>query len=132
MPKAIGMVEYFNVTTGVQAADIMAKTADVDIITAMTVCPGKYIVIVSGALSAVKAAVDAAKTHFPAKLVDSFILGNPHEDIFPAIYGSSGPGEVAAVEAAIEKAKQAIKEEGTYLDSAVIARPTKEIWKSIL
>lgn len=182
MPKAIGMVEYFNVTTGVQAADIMSKTAEVEIITAMTVCPGKYIVIVSGALSAVKAAVDAAKTHFPAKLVDSFILGNPHEDIFPAMYGSSDPGEVsalgiletftassiivaadiaaktaivklielriakgmsgksymfitgevAAVEAAIEKAKEAIREEGTYLDSAVIARPTKEIWKSIL
>ena len=182
MPKAIGMVEYFNVTAGVQAADIMAKTADVEIITAMTVCPGKYIVIVSGALSAVKASVEAAKTCFPAKLVDSFILGNPHEDIFPAIYGSSDPGEVsalgiletftassiivaadiaaktaivklievriakgmsgksyvfmtgevAAVEAAIEKAKQAIKEEGTYLDSAVIARPAKDLWKSIL
>ena len=41
-------------------------------------------------------------------------------------------GEVAAVEAAIEKAKQAIKEEGTYLDSAVIARPAKDLWKSIL
>ena len=182
MAKAIGMVEYFNVSTGVQAADIMAKTADVEIISAMTVCPGKYIVIISGALSAVKASVEAAKTHFPAKLVDSFVLGNPHEDIFSAINGATDPGEVsalgiletftassiivasdiaaktaivklleiriakgmsgksylfitgevAAVEAAIEKAKAAIADEATYLDSAVIARPSNELWKSIL
>lgn len=182
MPKAIGMVEYFNVSSGVRAADIMAKTADVEIITAMTVCPGKYIVIVSGALSAVKASVEAAKKNVPEKLTDSFVLGNPHEDIFPAIYGATEVGEVealgifetytassiivaadiaaktaivklielriakgmsgksymfitgeiAAVEAAIAKAKTAIADEGTFLDSAVIPRPDKSIWKSIL
>ena len=97
MAKAIGMVEYFNVTTGVQAADIMAKTAEVEIIEAMTVCPGKYIAIIAGELSAVKASVEASKTRFPNKLVDSFVLGNPHEDIFPAIYASTDPGEVSAL-----------------------------------
>ncbi len=182
MAKALGMVEYFNVTTGVQAADIMAKTADVEIIEAMTVCPGKYIVIISGELSAVKASVEASKERFPQKLVDSFVLGNPHEDIFPAIYASTDPGEVsalgvletfsvasaivaadiaaktaivklielrlakgmsgksylfltgevAAVTAAIEKARESIKDEGMYLDSAVIPRPDKNLWKSIL
>lgn len=182
MPKAIGMVEYFNVSKGVKAADIMAKTADVEILTAMTVCPGKYIVIVAGALSAVKASVEAAKKNVPEKLADSFVLGNPHEDIFPAIYGAtevgnvaalgiletytassiivaadvaaktaivklievriakgmSGKsymfitGEIAAVETAIEKAKDHIAGEGTYLDSEVIARPDESIWNSIL
>ncbi len=182
MAKAIGMVEYFNVTTGVQAADIMAKTAEVDIISAMTICPGKYIVIIAGELSAVKASVDASKQRFPNKLVDSFVLGNPHEDIFPAIYGTTDPGEVealgiietfsaassivaadiaaktaivklielrlakgmsgksylfitgsvASVTAAIEKAKDAIKDDGMYLDSAVIPRPDTKLWKSIL
>lgn len=97
MPKAIGMVEYFNVSKGVKAADIMAKTADVEILTAMTVCPGKYIVIVAGALSAVKASVEAAKKNVPEKLADSFVLGNPHEDIFPAIYGATEVGNVAAL-----------------------------------
>ena len=41
-------------------------------------------------------------------------------------------GEVAAVTAAIEKARDAIKDEGMYLDSAVIPRPDKNLWKSIL
>ena len=61
MSKAIGMVEYQTVSTGVVAADTMVKTSDVEIIEAQTVCPGKYIVIISGELSAVRAAVDASK-----------------------------------------------------------------------
>ena len=47
MSKAIGMVEYQTVSTGIYAADTMVKTADVDIIEAQTVCPGKYIVIIT-------------------------------------------------------------------------------------
>ena len=46
MSKAIGMVEYKTVASGVVAADAMVKTSEVDIIEAQTVCPGKYIVIV--------------------------------------------------------------------------------------
>lgn len=97
MNKAIGMVEYVTVSLGVQAADLMVKTSDVEIIEAQTVCPGKYIVIIKGDLSAVRAAVDSAKTKYAEKLIDSFVLGNPHEDIFPAIYGASEPGEVDAL-----------------------------------
>ena len=44
MNKAIGMVEYSTVSTGMQAADTIVKTADVEIIEASTVCPGKYMV----------------------------------------------------------------------------------------
>ena len=61
MSKAIGMVEYKTVASGVVAADAMVKTSEVDIIEAQTVCPGKYIVIISGDLSAVRAAVDNAR-----------------------------------------------------------------------
>lgn len=53
MSKAIGMVEYKTVSAGVVAADAMVKTSEVSIIEAQTVCPGKYIVIISGDLSAV-------------------------------------------------------------------------------
>lgn len=89
MSKAIGMVEYQTVSVGILAADSMVKTAEVDIIEAQTVCPGKYIVIISGELSAVRAAVDNSKTQYEEKLIDSFVLGNPHESIFSAIYGTT-------------------------------------------
>ncbi len=41
-------------------------------------------------------------------------------------------GEVAAVTAAIEKAKAEAGEEGMFLDSSVIAGPDKKIWDKIL
>ncbi len=97
MSKAIGMVEYQTVSTGVVAADTMVKTSDVEIIEAQTVCPGKYIVIITGELSAVRAAVDASKALYDEKLIDSFVLGNPHESIFSAIYGATNLGDVEAL-----------------------------------
>ena len=89
MAKAIAMVEYLTVATGIQAADTMVKTAEVELLEAEVVCPGKYIVLISGDLSAVRAAVDNSKAQHPNKLIDSFVLGNPHEAIFPAIHGAT-------------------------------------------
>ena len=88
MSRAIGMAEFKTVSAGMTAADTMVKTADVDIIEAETVCPGKYIVIITGELSAVNASVEAAKTVHSMHLIDSFVLGNPADEIFPAIYGA--------------------------------------------
>ena len=75
MSKAIGMVEYKTVSAGITAADAMVKTSEVSIIEAQTVCPGKYIAIITGDLSAVKAAVDNAKEMHGLHLIDSFVLG---------------------------------------------------------
>jgi len=95
--KAIGMVEFRTIATGITAADTMVKTAEVEIEEAQAVCPGKYIAIVSGTLSAVKAAVDAAVQKYPEELIGNFVLGNPHQSIFPAMYGASSIEKVNAL-----------------------------------
>lgn len=87
--RAIGMVEYQTVSTGITATDLMIKTADVEILQSTVICPGKYITLIGGELSAIAASIEAAKIQFGEKLTDSFVLGNPHEDIFPAIYGGA-------------------------------------------
>lgn len=87
--KALGMVEYQTVSAGITAADLMVKTSNIEIMQSSVVCPGKYITLISGELSAISAAIDAAKRQLGDKLTDSFVLGNPHEDIFPAIYGGA-------------------------------------------
>lgn len=182
MKKALAMVEYKTVSSGMRAADIMVKTAEVEVIEATTVCPGKYMVLISGELSAVRASVDAAATRMPDMLIDKFVLGNPHDSIFTALYGTTEidnpsalgvletfsssaaivaadiaaktsmvelvelrlsrgmcgksylllTGEIAAVDAAIERAKQGAGEQGMFLDSAVIPNPDKKMWDSIL
>ena len=182
MSKAIGMIEFKTTATGVTAADAMVKTSDVEIVEAQTVCPGKYSAIITGDLSAVKAAVDAAVTTYEDKCIDSFVLGNPHESLFPAMYGTTViedisalgiletydavsiieaadqaaktaivdvielriakgmcgksymmiTGEVSAVEASIQRAKELVAEKGMYLDSSVIAHPDRRMIDSIL
>ena len=97
MAKAIGMVEFITVSAGMTGADTMIKTAQVEIVESATVCPGKYMVLITGELSAVKASVEAAKNINSQKVIDSFVLGNPHESIFPAIYGATPPEGVEAL-----------------------------------
>ena len=97
MSKAIGMAEYKTVSAGIVAADAMVKTADIDIVEAQTVCPGKYIILITGDLSAVNAAVETARTNYEKHLIDSFILGNPHDKIIPALYGATEIGELQAL-----------------------------------
>lgn len=97
MDKAIGFVEYSTVPAGITAADKMVKTAEVDILQAQTVCPGKYIVLICGGLSAVKAAVESGTKEFETNVIDSFVLGNPHDSIYEAISGVVEPGTVKAL-----------------------------------
>jgi microcompartment protein CcmL/EutN len=89
MAKAIGMIEFKTVSAGLTAADQMAKAAEVEIIEAQVVCPGKYIALIRGELSAVKAAVESGIATRSDEYIDSFVLGNPDESIFAAIYGSA-------------------------------------------
>ena len=97
MARAIGMVEITTVSTGFMAADVMAKTAEVDILQAEVTCPGKFVILVAGELSAVNASVDSAVAKFSSKIIDTFVLGNPHESIFPAIYGTVEINQIDAL-----------------------------------
>ena len=94
MARAIGMVECTTVSTGFKAADEMAKAADVEILQAEVTCPGKFVILVAGELSAVRASVDVAAGKYSNKVMDTFVLGNPHESIFPAIYGTAQPEKI--------------------------------------
>ena len=87
--QAIGMLEIKTVSCGVSAADMMAKTAEIDLLEASAVCPGKYMILIGGSISAVRAALDAASVRFEAQVIDSFMLGNPHPSIFNAIFGTA-------------------------------------------
>lgn len=97
MARAIGMVELTTVSAGFAAADEMAKAADVEILQAEVTCPGKFVVLITGELSAVRASVDRGAARFGDKVIDTFVLGNPHEAIFPAIYGTAQPEKIDAL-----------------------------------
>jgi len=81
--KALAMAEYSSVASGMVALDAITKTADVEILSAKIICPGKYIVLFYGSIGAVNASLDAALNI--ATVIDYFMLGSPHPDIYHAL-----------------------------------------------
>lgn len=94
---AIGVVESVSIPLGVLAGDQMVKTAQVDLVTAQTVCAGKYIVVVSGEVAAVKSAVAAGIESAGSSLVDSLIIPNIDERVIAAMAGACPAEQVQAV-----------------------------------
>lgn len=97
MANAIGMVEFTSIARGIYAADQMVKISDVEIVTASSVCPGKYIAIVHGDIAAVDASVKTGESFADEYLVDSIIIPNVSPAIFPAITGTTMPDEIGAI-----------------------------------
>ena len=117
MINAIGMVEFTSIAQGIESADAMVKTADVQLLVAKTVCPGKYIALVSGDTSAVQQSIGAGIDWGSDTVVDHFVIPNVHQSILPAISGSNvvenvkaiGVIETFSVASSIEAADAAVK-----------------------
>lgn len=85
MLRAIGLVEFTSIAKGIEAADSMVKTADVEILVSTPVCPGKYFVLVHGDVAAVESSIKAGVRIGGEYVVDEFILANVHPSVYPAI-----------------------------------------------
>lgn len=97
MLRAIGMVEFTSIARGIYAADQMVKVADVEIVTAVSTCPGKYIAIVEGDVAAVQASVSTGEKLAEEFWIDSIVIPNVSAAVFPAITGATMPDEIQAL-----------------------------------
>jgi len=86
--STIGVLEFTSIAEGYGAEDAMLKAGAVELVLARTICSGKYLVVVSGDVDAVKAAVDAGKISAAGFIVDELILPYVHPDVLPALGGS--------------------------------------------
>ena len=94
--NSIGLIELGSIAAGFQVCDAMLKAADVELVLARSICSGKYMVLVRGEVGAVEAAVRGGQTVAAFSVIDTFVIPNVHESIFPAI---SGITRVEALEA---------------------------------
>jgi microcompartment protein CcmL/EutN len=85
VPKAIGAIELSSVGIGYQIEDQMLKAASVELLIARTICSGKYLIVVGGAVSAVEAAISAGLAGAGEAIIDHLIVANVHESVFPAL-----------------------------------------------
>lgn len=91
MRTAIGMVELNSIARGIETCDYMVKAAHVDLLRASTVCPGKYLVLVSGDTGDVKASMAEGKTRGGECVVDTLLIPNVHPQLIPAISMATRP-----------------------------------------
>jgi len=115
--NSIGLIEMGSIASGIQAADIMLKTSDVELMVSRTICSGKYMTLIAGDVTAVSSAVENAINTIGFGVIDNFVIPNVHSTIFPAISGqtniqmleSLGIVESYSVASLIEAADAAVK-----------------------
>jgi microcompartment protein CcmL/EutN len=87
--NSIGLIELTSIAAGFTVTDAMLKAANVELVVARTICSGKYMVLVRGNTADVEAAVRSGCETGDFSVIDTFIIPNVHEDLFPAIAGTS-------------------------------------------
>ncbi len=97
MGISIGLLEVKSIPIGIQTADEMIKAADVKLLTATPTCPGKYIVIISGQVGAVKSAMKVGQRLSGSYLVGHHTINNVHESLPAAILGVTEVEKVSAI-----------------------------------
>ncbi len=121
--NSLGLVEMSSIAAGMEAADIMLKTSEVELIISRSICSGKYMVLIGGDVAAVQTAVETASQTIDYALIDTFVIPNVHKDIFPALSGhtdvkelqSLGILESFSVASLIEGADAAVKSASVQL-----------------
>lgn len=97
MGTSIGLLEFKSIPIGIQAADEMLKAANIRLLAASPVCPGKYIIIVSGNVGAVKSAMTVGKQTAGIFMVSEHTINNAHESLPAAILGVTETKKVSSL-----------------------------------
>jgi microcompartment protein CcmL/EutN len=90
------LIELGSIAAGFEVCDAMLKTADVELLLSRSICSGKYLVMVRGDVASVQSSVAAGSRVGGFSLIDTFVIPNVDESVFPAI---SGTTKVEALEA---------------------------------
>jgi len=86
--SSIGLIELTSIASGFQVADAMLKAADVELVLSRSICSGKYMVLIAGDVAGVDAAVGAGSRAGGGTVIDSFVIPNVHQSLFPALSGA--------------------------------------------
>ena len=121
--NSLGFVEVSGVVAAVDALDIMCKSADVQLVSWERKLGGRLVtLIVTGNVSAVTAAVDAAKSACIKKPAATAIIASPHPETVRLVELSA-----ARLRRAAEKQKAAPKAPRKRTTTATkVAQPKEE------
>ena len=127
---AIGVVETNSIPRGVKVIDEMVKMSEITIVESCPICPGKYLNIVSGTLSAVRSAVDHGIKTAGTFLVDTVLIPDVDKSVLKAVMrvtplteiGSLGIIETHSMATALEVADIVVKSANVDLVEVRLAK----------
>jgi microcompartment protein CcmL/EutN len=82
---SIGLIELTSVATGFLVEDVMLKAASVQLLMARSICSGKFLIVVSGDVSSVTAALEAGGVAAGPSLIERRQIARVHPAVLAAI-----------------------------------------------
>ncbi len=89
--NSIGLIELSSVATGYAVEDVMLKAGDIQLLMARSICSGKFLIVVSGDVTSVEAAVLAGGAAAGPSLIERRQIARVHPAVLEAI---SSSGEI--------------------------------------
>ncbi len=114
---SLALIDFSSIAVGIEAADAMVKRAQIDVIRAGTVQPGRYLVLIGGPVADVQESLSAGLEVGGDAVLDHVFLPHVHPEVVEAVGGGRMPEvsdalgivETATVAAAIHAADAGIK-----------------------
>lgn len=97
MGKSIGLVELKSLPIGIMTADEMVKAAEVELLLATPVCPGKYVIVISGNVGPVNSAMKTGAEVGGTFIIGQYTIHNVHEMVPSALIGTTEIDKVEAL-----------------------------------
>lgn len=97
MKKSIGLLEFKSIAKGIEVTDEVLKVANVELIFANPICPGKYVSMISGEVSGIQHAMKTAENLGDIFQIEAMTLSNIHPDVLKALSGTCEVGNVQAL-----------------------------------
>jgi microcompartment protein CcmL/EutN len=98
MEPALLILEFNSVAAGIAVSDLLVKQAVVRLLDSRTTCPGKYIVMLTGDVDALKSSLSAAlDSDLGATITEHHLLPNVHRGVVAAINGVPEYGGVKSI-----------------------------------
>lgn len=83
----IAVIEFKSISKGIAVTDEMLKSAEVNLVLASTLCPGKYLTVLEGEVSAVENAVRTADRLGGRHVFSSEVISGINSEVIRAIGG---------------------------------------------
>jgi microcompartment protein CcmL/EutN len=82
---SIGLIELSSIATGFLVEDLMLKAGSVQLLLARSICSGKFLIVVSGDVTSVQAALLAGAAAAGASLIERRQIARVHPTVLQAI-----------------------------------------------